>query len=243
MSAQTVTKPDSVLQAHPPEPVNTHYDRKYFDWQSEIGRFGGWANLSKFEKFVSPETKVLDFGCGGGYLLGNLSCCEKLGIEINLVARAAAERSGIRAVSSASEVEDGWADLLISNHALEHCQHPLRELQELSRKVAPDGTVVFFVPCESIRYKARENDPNHHLYSWSPLSAANLFAEAGFRVHESKAYLHVWPPSFVPRLLRKLGGRWLFDLGCRIYGALTYLNLTPTPVSQIRIIATRRLRP
>lgn len=239
MPTQTAMKTDTIPQTRPPEPVNTHYDQEYFDWQSEIGRFGGWANVSKFEKFVSPGTKLLDFGCGGGFLLSALNSGEKLGIEINPVARAAAQRSGIRAVSSASEVEDGWADLLISNHALEHCQFPLHELQDLIRKVAPGGTVVFFVPCESIKYKYVADDPNHHLYSWSPMSAANLFAEAGFRVHESKAYMHVWPPSFIPRVLRSLGGRWLFELGCRIYGTLTYLNLSPTPVSQVRIIATR----
>jgi SAM-dependent methyltransferase len=239
MSTQTAMKPDAIPQPLSGKQSNRHYGEEYFSWQSEIGRFGGWANLSKFEKFVSPETKVLDFGCGGGYLLGNLACKEKLGIEINPVARAAAKRNGISAVPSASEVEDAWADLIISNHALEHCQFPLRELQELSREVVPGGTIVFFVPCESIRYRRVDEDPNHHLYSWSPMSAANLFAEAGFRVHESKAYLHVWPPSSIPRLMRSVGGRPLFEFGCRIYGMLTYLNLTPTPVSQIRIIATR----
>ena len=132
-------KTDTIPQTQLPEPVNTHYDQEYFDWQSEIGRFGGWANVSKFEKFVSPDTKVLDFGCGGGFLLGNLNSGEKLGIEINPVARAAAQKSGIRAVGSTSEVEDEWADLLISNHALEHCQFPLRELKDLIRKVVPGG--------------------------------------------------------------------------------------------------------
>ncbi len=239
MPTHTAMKTSTASQAAPLQAANTHYDREYFDWQSEIGRFGGWANLTKFAKFITPEMKVLDFGCGGGYLLGNLNCREKLGIEINPVARAAAERNSIRAVPSASEVEDGWADLIISNHALEHCQFPLRELQELSRKVAPGGTIVFFVPCESIKYKCAPDDPNHHLYSWSPMSAANLFAEAGFQVVESKAYLHVWPPSFLPGFLRSVGGRWLFELGCRLYGTLTYLNLSPTRVSQIRIIATR----
>jgi hypothetical protein len=98
---------------------------------------------------------------------------------------------------------------------------------------------VFVVPCEAIKNKFRTGDPNHHLYSWSPMSLANLFAQAGFTVVESKAYVHYWPPRFLPRLLRSLGGRWLFEAGCKAYGALTYLNLTPAVFSQVRVVAKR----
>jgi SAM-dependent methyltransferase len=233
-------KSEPLTQSLPSGQPATHYGSEYFNWQSEIGRFGGWANVSKFAPFVHRNMRVLDFGCGGGYLLYNLNCREKLGIEINPVARESAERNNsIHAVSSAAEVEDGWADLIVSNHALEHTQYPLGELQQLLRKVVPGGRVVFFVPSESIRHRFVKDDPNHHLYSWSPMSAANLFAEAGFRVEESKAYLHVWPPSGLPKLLRSMGGRFLFELGCRAYGTLTYLGLSPTSVSQIRIVAHR----
>jgi SAM-dependent methyltransferase len=227
--------------AQPIETATTtsHYGAEYFKYQFEIGRFGGWANLAKFSPYIRPHMKVVDFGCGCGYLLANVGCREKLGVEVNSVARAKAEEAGIRTVTSASKIEDGWADIIISNHALEHCRHPLEELQALVPKVVPGGLVVFVVPCEAIKNKYRTDDPNHHLYSWSPMSLANLFAEAGFTVVESKAYIHGWPPRFIPRLLRSLGGRPLFELGCRAYGALTYLNLSPTSFSQIRVVARR----
>jgi SAM-dependent methyltransferase len=217
----------------------SHYNEKYFEYQSEIGRFGGWANLTKFSDHIRPEMKVLDFGSGGGYLLANLDCREKIGIEVNPFAREAARKNGVTTVASASDVADGWADILISNNALEHCAHPLQELRSLFPKVAPGGKVVFVVPCESIRNKYTSKDRNHHLYCWSPMSAANLFAEAGFKVRESKAYVHVWPSRFLPRLLRSIGGRGLFELGCRLYGFLTYWNLTPAVTSQVHIVAER----
>jgi SAM-dependent methyltransferase len=219
--------------------LGTHYGSEYFQWQSEIGRFGGWANLTKFSKYASAEMRVLDFGCGGGYLLRNIDCREKIGIEVNPVARAEAARQGVRALASAADVDDSWADLIISNHALEHCSHPLSELQKLLTKVIPGGLAVFVVPSESVRHKYKRNDPNHHLYTWSPMSAANLFAEAGFEVVESRVYVHTWPPRFLPQLLRRVGGRSLFEAGCRMYGALTYLGLSATAVSQIRVVGRR----
>jgi SAM-dependent methyltransferase len=217
-----------------------HYGVEYFTWQSGIGRFGGWADLSKFSRYIRDDMKVLDFGCGGGYLLTNIQCLDKIGIEINPVARAEADRNGVRTVGSAAEIENGWADIIISNHALEHCLHPLRELEDLLHKLASGGMAVFVFPCEAARNRYRSDDPNHHLYSWSPMSAANLFSQAGFDVVESKIYLHVWPPRFIPRLLRSIGGRLLFEVGCRLYGVMTYLNLTPAVCSQVRVVARRK---
>ena len=46
-----------------------HYDEKYFSWQKLVGQFGGEANKIKFDNFIKENQKVLDFGCGGGYLL------------------------------------------------------------------------------------------------------------------------------------------------------------------------------
>ena len=113
-----------------------HYDAKYFAQQSKTGWFRGWADLSKFGRYIGGDMKVIDFGCGGEFLLANISCREKIGIEINPAARAEAGRNGVRTVGSAGEIEDGWADLIVSNHALEHCREPLRELMDLLPKLA-----------------------------------------------------------------------------------------------------------
>ena len=69
--------------------MQKYYNKKYFSWQSRVGEFGGRANLSKFAKFIRPDHHVIDYGCGGGYLLKNIKCKEadnkqKLGIAAGL---------------------------------------------------------------------------------------------------------------------------------------------------------------
>ena len=64
------------------------YDSEYFDgYQKKIGELGGVLNKFKFQKYISKSDSVLDFGCGGGFLLNNLDCDTKVGIELNDIAR------------------------------------------------------------------------------------------------------------------------------------------------------------
>ncbi|MBJ7901528.1 MAG: methyltransferase domain-containing protein [Cyanobacteria bacterium RI_101] len=200
------------------ELASPHYDEKYFDWQSSIGEFGGWANQPKFIEYIGSNADVLDFGCSGGFLLNQLQCRRKVGVEVNPSAMEVAKNKGIEVYSCVSEVPDDYVDVIISNHALEHALHPLEELTSLYKKLRKGGKIIFVVPCESISYRYKPNDINHHLYSWSPMCLGNLFTEAGFSVLESKAYIDKWPPRY--RLIARLGGRSVFEIACRIYGRI-----------------------
>ena len=212
--------------------ISTHYDGRYFDWQTSIGEFGGWANQTKFDAHVPGDARVLDFGCGGGFLLKNLKCGGKVGVEVNPAAAEAARKNGLEVFAAVADVPDEYVNVIISNNALEHTLQPLEELKSLYKKLRVGGKAVFVVPCESIGYAYKPDDVNHHLYSWSPMCIGNLFSEAGFSVVESKAYIHKWPPKY--RLIARFGGRPLFDLACRIYGRLE------RSWYQVRVIAEKR---
>ena len=217
----------------------SHYGAEYFASYEEGGRFAGWANLPKFSSHIRADMKVVDFGCGAADLLARVRCREKLGIEINPIAREAANQNNhIRTVARTDDVPDDWADIIISNHALEHSPDPLCELRLLLTKVAPGGKVVFVVPCESVRMGYAPGNIDRHLYSWGPRSMGNLFHEAGFEVLESKAVVNCWPPRFLPKLMRSIGGRPLFAFGCTCWGILAYFNLVQSG-GQVRVIAVR----
>ena len=195
-----------------------HYDNDYFEWQSSIGEFGGWANQTKFSDYISKDDVVLDFGCGGGFLLKGLNCKKRVGIEINPSAAKIAKNNGVEIYKSAEEVPDEYVNVIISNNALEHTLQPLDELKALYTKLKPGGKIIFVVPCEAISYDYKPNDINHHLYSWSPMCIGNMFTEAGYTLIESKPYIHKWPPKY--RFIARIGGRRLFEMVCRIYGRI-----------------------
>lgn len=200
------------------ELVSKHYDEKYFERQRTMGEFGGWANQTKFIDYISNDSNVLDFGCGGGYLLNNLKCSKKVGVEINPAAIEMAKKNGVEVFTTAEDVPDEYVDVVISNNVLEHTLQPLTELKSLYKKLKPGGKIIFVVPCDSIRYAYKPKDVNNHLYSWSPMNIGNLFIEAGFSVLESKPYIHKWPPK--RKWIVKVGGRFLFDIACSIYGRI-----------------------
>lgn len=215
-----------------PDLISTHYNDKYFDWQASIGEFGGWADQSKFAEYISSTSRVLDFGCGGGFLLKSMTCSKKVGVEVNPSAAETAKANGVEVFNSVEEVPDEYVDVIISTNALEHTLQPLQELKSLYNKLTPGGTIMFVVPCESIAYSYKPNDINHHLYSWSPMCLGNLFTEAGFSVIESKPYIHKWPPQY--KVIAKVGGRRLFEMACRIYGRLERSWF------QVRVIAEKK---
>lgn len=213
--------------------ASDHYGDKYFAWHAPIGEFGGWANLTKFTPFVPPGRDVLDFGCGGGYLLKNMDCRTRYGVEVNPEAAKIAAANGLTMFSRTEDAPDSCCDFIISNNALEHTTDPLRELEKLRPKLRPGGTAVFVVPCESIRYAYRAGDINHHLYSWSPMCIGNLFTDAGYELVESQPYIHKWPPNY--RTIARIGGRRLFEIACRVYGQLERSWF------QVRVVAKRPL--
>lgn len=172
------------------------YDRRYFDWQKGIGEFGGIANLFKFENEISQPDTVLDFGCGGGYLLKNITCKRKMGIEINGSAREEAQKNGVEAYESFNNLEDSYIDIIISNHALEHVTCPFETLKSLYPKLRSGGKIIFVVPHQDTNEEYDPNDSNNHLYTWNQQTLGNLFRHAGYKILKVESIQHQWPPNY-----------------------------------------------
>lgn len=209
-----------VMEQQPEVKIESHYQEEYFnDYQKEIGEFGGIANKFKFEKHIKKEDVLLDFGCGGGFLLKHLDCREKIGIEINPVARDYCNKvNNIACYESLDAVEDASIDIVISNNCLEHTTNPFHLIAELYKKLKNGGRIVIVVPLDSYNYRWMPNDVNNHLYSFSPMNLGNLLQGTGFTEIQTSPLLHKWVPHW--HRINKYFGYKVFHKLSWVYGTI-----------------------
>ena len=175
-----------------------HAGRTYSDWQTSEGEIGGQLDARKFTSYITSDDVVLDFGCGGGYVLKCIPCKRRVGVEPNPYSRDIALANGVECHESLDELPDQVADIAITNHALEHVPFPIEALRQLQRKVKAGGRVVICVPLDDWR-TSRVYDPtdiNHHLHTWTPQLLGNTLTESGFDVRPDSVRIrtHAWPP-------------------------------------------------
>lgn len=188
--------------------------QNYFSWAQLGERKGAVYNLKFFAPFIAEDQDVLDFGCGGGYLLAALRCREKVGVEVSPFARAEAGKNGIQTRSTLQELSGRTFDRVISSHCLEHVANPHEGLCMMRRLLRSDGRLILLLPIDDWRSEPWFGpDNNAHLYTWTPRLLGNLLVASGFEPVSIKVVNYVWPPRFDALI-------WSFSR--RAFGVLAY---------------------
>lgn len=202
--------------------VEKYYDEKYFNsYQKEIGEFGGMANLFKFEKYIKNTDTVLDFGCGGGFLLKNIKCKKKIGVDLNPIAREYCNNiNGITCYESIESIKNESIDIIISNNCLEHATNPYDIIKKMHNKLKINGRIVIVLPCDNYKQMWKPNDVDNHLYSFSPMNLGNLLQGCGFQDIKTNPILHKWPPLY--KNIYSLFGENIFHFASRVYARINY---------------------
>lgn len=161
---------------------------------------------------VSLEGRVLDFGCGPGYLLEKLAAkgvdCHGIDFSPESVDKA---RDRLREQGTAATVElargipthleERSYDAVFFLETLEHLLEEERAptVAELSRILRPGGTLIVTVPNQEDLDRAQVLCPDcgcqfhtmQHVSSWSSASVAALMDEHGFEtVKTRELFLH-----------------------------------------------------
>jgi SAM-dependent methyltransferase len=214
------------LTESPSYGTSNHYlgekGKEYFSWQSGGGDFAARITAHTFRRFAKPGDTIIDFGCGGGFLLKELGGRDNIGVEINPVAREHAQSLGVRCYATTGEVPDAVADVIISNHALEHVPYPIGALGELRRKLRPSGSLILCVPIDNWRHQKHYDraDLNHHLHTWTPQLLGNTLSDAGYEVLEIRPRIFAWPKRWTVACYGRLPF-WMFRQICFWYGLVT----------------------
>ncbi len=117
------------------------YSRAYHQWL-----------FNKMINLVQAKGKILDDGCGTGYLAEFLSNCEIIGIDISPeMIKQAKKRLNYAIVGNAENLpfKDNYFDTVFARALLHHLSNPSQGVGEINRVLKPGGRVVFLDTLDS----------------------------------------------------------------------------------------------
>mmetsp|Transcript_16606 Transcript_16606/g.39855 ORF Transcript_16606/g.39855 Transcript_16606/m.39855 type:complete len:278 (-) Transcript_16606:328-1161(-) len=220
---QTLVSPVDEELVHSIDDVG-FYDKTYYKYQRPMGVFGGKAKQHLFEGLLRPTDTVMDFGCGGGFVLSHMNPrqARRICVEINPFGRSDAIKQGIeQVVAHVSSVRCGTVDLAFTLSVLEHVGCPICELRRIRATLKPRGRLLVGIKHEwkDEAFIGAKADADHHLYTWNRKLLGNMIEAAGFVDVRVEARMAAWPPNYV-KVYEKLGAEG-FDNASAEYGKKT----------------------
>lgn len=213
-------------------PGSSPFDNSYFSsgtYEKVSFRTGSqywWSNrfyALLVRRYAPPAGRLLEVGFGLGHLLARLAPpYETFGVDVNgwalEKARSVAPRARLRE-GSAEDLgffEDGFFQILIAKHVVEHVPRPEAAVREFARVVAPGGWAVLSTPNLDSPMRARKGKEwigyrdRTHVSLRAPAEWIEMADSAGFRLRKifSDGF---WDPPYIRGLPVRLQ-RLLFGL-------------------------------
>ncbi len=149
--------------------------------------------LKEILRFIKPQGKLLDIGCGWGAFLENArdTGFETYGIEVtSKTIEFGKNELNLDIRKNINEFRDFEGQLACISliHTLEHLHSPLETLEKCNDLLNNDGILCGIVPnfasfaSEKLQDKWEWLDPYHHIVQFTPESLRKMLEKSGFRI-------------------------------------------------------------
>jgi ubiquinone/menaquinone biosynthesis C-methylase UbiE len=200
-----------------PEPISssaTPFDQIYFStrYSRDPGRDTAWKAIAAYlQRFVEPNSAVLDLGAGYCHFINNIQAAEKHAVDIfpSFPKFAATDvKAHVTDCRNLSAFSDRSIGTVFASNLLEHLsrEDSFAVLKEVRRVLKPGGRIILLQP--NFRFAYREYfDDYTHIQIFTDKGLADCLAAHGFQVET--VYPSFLPFSFKSRLPT---WRWLVSL-------------------------------
>ena len=215
--------------------------RDYYDahWSHVAEGEVDYSRLQLVVDALEPGARVLDSGCGPGFLAALLRDhgIEVVGTDVSAVGPERTRARGIPAQqvdlnTDPLPFEDGEFDAVIANSNLEHLFFARRHIQECVRCVRPDGKFIWLVPnlghwrsacgcSRALPVHPEQPADEYHIRYMTAFEAKKLLAESGLADIRRPRPAGTWCKGLYPRLLVNRYTKRFFD---PVYDALVRMR-------------------
>jgi methionine biosynthesis protein MetW len=216
--------------------------RDYYDnhWNHVNEGEVDYSRLRYIVEALAPGERVLDSGCGPGFLAALLAenGIDVVGTDVSAVGPARTRARGIDARQVDLDTDplpfpDGEFDAVIANSNLEHLFYMRRHIRECARCVRPGGKFIWLVPNLGHwryrlwllfgRFPYIPNAPTdeYHIRYTTAYEAKKLLTEAGLQKIKLRGHAGTWCRPLYPRIFVNRHTKKFFD---RVYDPLVRLR-------------------
>jgi 2-polyprenyl-3-methyl-5-hydroxy-6-metoxy-1,4-benzoquinol methylase len=211
------------------------YYKKYFvlekeHWFFRVRKKILFYFIKKYAKFGS---KVFDFGCGSGYLVGELQKMgyDASGTDVSTEAIEFGLSKGVRNLSAVQDGEikplEGGFDLILALDVVEHMEDDSRAIRAIEGALKPGGIAIITVPAYQWMWGVQD-DVNHHFRRYTMSSLVEVIKGANNFKIIRKTYFNTF--LFLPIAIVRIISKWLnlkgresdFEIDNQILSALFY---------------------
>lgn len=208
----------------------TYFEQEKKHWWFRVRRNIIFDLIRKFK--IQKDAKIFDFGCGSGYLVGEL---QKLGYDASGsdASREAIEFGMIKGTKNLQFVQSGEVplagnpDLLLALDVIEHIKDDAGAIKALEKALKPGGTLVITVPAYQWMWGVQD-EVAHHFRRYNMASIVSLIKNNTHLSFVKTSYFNSF--LFLPIASVRLASKWFkikeresdFDVNNKLANAIFY---------------------